>query len=205
MSQDLVSFVLRFVRESGEDQQARWRGLVKHVQSNTESNFSQFAEALAFMQSHVNEATQAGFDRASRAAGEMNKADPLSETIKLWGSFMPPFARAIMETAGESVKDQFGDLGDFNMSSKDNPFQMNLELWQQFSDSYTKNMFSMFERNLEQSKAFQEQLQAAVNQAVETQFKMVRNGLESMEKQLEELSNRMAELTPAQSNGKKAK
>ena len=55
MDQDLVSFVLRFVREAGEEQQARWRGVVKHVQSNTEASFSQFSEALAFMQGYVND------------------------------------------------------------------------------------------------------------------------------------------------------
>ena len=44
MDQDMVSFVLRFVREVSEEQQARWRGVVKHVQSNTEASFSNFAE-----------------------------------------------------------------------------------------------------------------------------------------------------------------
>lgn len=205
MSEDLVSFVLRFVRETGEGQQARWRGVVKHVQSNTESNFSQFAEALAFMQSHVQEIVQDNFKQATRATDQVHPVDPLSESIRLWGSYMPPLTRAIAEAMGKSVDVPFGDLGELTMSDENNPFQLNLELWKQFSESYTQNMFTMFEKNLEQSKAFQEQMQAAVNEAVEAQFKMVRGGLEAMENQLEELSKRVADLSAAQSNGKKAK
>ena len=71
--------------------------------------------------------------------------------------------------------------------SNDNPFQKNMELWQQFSDSYTKNMFAMFERNLEQSKAFQEQVQSAVTQAVEAQFEMVMSSLKTMEEQIDQI------------------
>ena len=66
MDQDLVSFVLRFVREAGEEQQARWRGVVKHVQSNTETSFSQFSEALAFMQGYVNDIARNSIEETAR-------------------------------------------------------------------------------------------------------------------------------------------
>lgn len=90
--------------------------------------------------------------------------------------------------------------------SNDNPFQKNMELWQQFSDSYTKNMFAMFERNLEQSKAFQEQVQSAVTQAVEAQFEMVMSSLKTMEEQIDQISTNVSEATKAaQPNGKKSK
>jgi hypothetical protein len=65
MDQDLVSFVVRFVREASEEQQARWRGVVKHVQSNTEASFSQFSEALAFMQGYVNEIAQSSLEETA--------------------------------------------------------------------------------------------------------------------------------------------
>ena len=89
--------------------------------------------------------------------------------------------------------------------SNDNPFQKNMELWQQFSDSYTKNMFAMFEKNLEQSKAFQEQVQTAVTQAVEAQFEMVMTSLKTMEEQIGEISTNVSEATKAQPNAKKTK
>jgi len=89
--------------------------------------------------------------------------------------------------------------------SNDNPFQKNMELWQQFSDSYTKNMFAMFEKNLEHSKAFQDQVQAAVSQAVEAQFEMVMTSLKSMQEQIGEISANMGEAAKVPTNGKKAK
>jgi hypothetical protein len=89
--------------------------------------------------------------------------------------------------------------------SNENPFQKNMELWQQFSDSYTKNMFAMFEKNLEQSKAFQDQVQSAVNQAVETQFEMIMTSLKTMQEQIGEISANMGEVTKAQSTSKKTK
>ena len=89
--------------------------------------------------------------------------------------------------------------------SNDNPFQKNMELWQQFSDSYTKNMFAIFEKNLEHSKAFQDQVQAAVTQAVEAQFEMVMTNLKTMQEQIGEISANLSETTKAPSNGKKTK
>lgn len=88
------------------------------------------------------------------------------------------------------------------MSNENNPFQKNLELWQKFSESYTKNMFAIFEKNLEGSKAFQEQVQSAVNQAVDAQFEMVLTGLKTMEKQVGELSKAVSEMAEGRSNGK---
>lgn len=91
------------------------------------------------------------------------------------------------------------------MSTESNPLQKNMELWQQFSESYTKNMFAMFERNLEQSRAFQDQVQAAVNQAVATQFEMVMTSLKAVEEQVQELTRTMSEAVGPQANGKKSK
>jgi methyl-accepting chemotaxis protein len=89
--------------------------------------------------------------------------------------------------------------------SNENPFQKNMELWQQFSDSYTKNMFAMFEKNLEHSKAFQDQVQSAVSQAVEAQFEMIMTSLKTMQEQIGEISTNLSEAAKVQPNGKKTK
>jgi hypothetical protein len=57
MTLEMTSFVLRFVREVSEEQEARWRGLIQHVQSGAERNFATFAEAVQFMQGRVLEKT----------------------------------------------------------------------------------------------------------------------------------------------------
>jgi len=109
MDQDMVSFVLRFVREAGDEQQARWRGIVKHVQSNTEASFSQFSEALAFMQGYVNEVAQASFEESRRMgegfaetneyAANVFAANPFAETTRLWGDY----TKTVMDSMGEAM------------------------------------------------------------------------------------------------------
>lgn len=95
MNQEMVSFVLRFVREVGEDQQARWRGVIKHVQGDAQENFTQFTEALAFMQAHVNDVIRESFAGAATASA----TNPLLETARLWGAMMPEMARLLEEAA----------------------------------------------------------------------------------------------------------
>jgi hypothetical protein len=46
------SFVLRFVQDAPQDGAASapaWRGVIVNVQSNTEVNFTEFADAVAFI------------------------------------------------------------------------------------------------------------------------------------------------------------
>jgi hypothetical protein len=99
MSQDVVSFVLRFVREVGEEGQARWRGVIKHVQGDSESHFSRFSEALQFMQSRVNEVILATFDEGKT----MSEENPLLETARLWGEFMPRYTQMMMASMNEAM------------------------------------------------------------------------------------------------------
>ena len=47
----MVRFVLDTTEESGE---ARWRGLIRHVQSGAELHFSRVEEALQFMNRMAN-------------------------------------------------------------------------------------------------------------------------------------------------------
>ncbi len=108
MDQDLVSFVLRFVREAGEEQQARWRGVVRHVQSNTETSFSQFSEALAFMQGYVNDIARSSFEETARMGEAFTQqgaagANPFAETARLWGEYMPRYTQMLVDSMNEAM------------------------------------------------------------------------------------------------------
>ena len=99
MSQDVVSFVLRFVREASEDQNARWRGSVKHVQGSTERQFSQFSDALAFMQAHMNEVVEG----AAQDSAKLAQINPWLETAKIWGEFVPAYNQFVLDKVSEAV------------------------------------------------------------------------------------------------------
>jgi oligoribonuclease (3'-5' exoribonuclease) len=51
----VTSFIIRFMQEQEPDQAhtTPWHGLIRHVQSSTETRFSQIEEALAFMNEYV--------------------------------------------------------------------------------------------------------------------------------------------------------
>jgi hypothetical protein len=49
------SFMVRFVLETAEESgEARWRGLIRHVQSGAELHFNRVEEALQFMNHTAN-------------------------------------------------------------------------------------------------------------------------------------------------------
>lgn len=109
MSQDVVSFVLRFVREAGSEQQARWRGTIKHVQGSTERQFTSFTDALRFMQDHTNNVVM----DALKDSAELSLQNPLLETAKLWGEFIPRYNQLLIDKLSEAVQkssSQFEEL-----------------------------------------------------------------------------------------------
>lgn len=93
MNQDVVSFVLRFVREEG-DGQARWRGVIKHVQSDDTADFARFSDALAFMQERVNDTIRQSFADDEQPAPEKMFA----ETARLWGEMAPRYTDIMLQS-----------------------------------------------------------------------------------------------------------
>lgn len=73
----------------------------------------------------------------------------------------------------------------FDMQS--NPFQKNLEAWQAINTSAVENLMALFEKNLETSQAFQNQIQTAVEKVVNSQFEMVNAGITAMQQQMAQL------------------
>jgi hypothetical protein len=97
MSQDVVSFVLRFIREqSNNGQPARWRGVIRHVQSDQAADFSRFSDALAFMQAHVDDAIQ----RAFSGEEPLTPDRMLAETARLWGELAPRYTDIVLQSMG---------------------------------------------------------------------------------------------------------
>ncbi len=53
--QNIVSFVIRFVQEQPDEQASRprYRGAIRHVQSDQEVSFTNWSDAVAFMQRYM--------------------------------------------------------------------------------------------------------------------------------------------------------
>lgn len=94
MNQDVVSFVLRFIREESNGHQARWRGVIKHVQSDQSEDFARFSDALHFMQNHVDEAIRQSFSGGEPITPE----NMLAETARLWGEMAPRYTDIMLQS-----------------------------------------------------------------------------------------------------------
>ncbi len=94
MTQEVVSFVLRFVREESGGQPARWRGVIKHVQSDHTADFARFGDALLFMQNHVDDAIRQAFAGPDPVAPEALFA----ETARLWGEMAPRYTDIMLQS-----------------------------------------------------------------------------------------------------------
>ena len=74
-----------------------------------------FAEAMTFIQKHVNELIVATFDEANRIkektsmagqtsmAGPNNEYNPMMESARLWGEFMKPYTTMVSNTMDEAM------------------------------------------------------------------------------------------------------
>jgi len=94
MNQEVVSFVLRFIREEGNGQPARWRGVIKHVQSDDNEDFARFSDALQFMQAHVDDAIRQAFSGDEKTTPE----NMFAETARLWGEMAPRYTDIMLQS-----------------------------------------------------------------------------------------------------------
>jgi hypothetical protein len=164
MDQDLVSFVLRFVREAGEDQQARWRGVIKHVQSNTETSFTQFSEALEFMQSYVNDVVEASFQETRKLGATFGDMNPFMETARLWGDFMPRYAQMMMDSmekaastaSGRSVAESMEQAMDATLAAWGMPVRTGPERADDSLDAMTQQLAEMTAKMADLEKQIKE-------------------------------------------------
>jgi len=104
MTREMTSFVVRFVREVSEEQGARWRGLIQHVQSGTEQSFANFPQAVQFMQGHVVEQTVGALGDERQMSEKNPFADLTGEMTKLWGEWGPRVAEMWGQAAQQMME-----------------------------------------------------------------------------------------------------
>lgn len=80
------------------------------------------------------------------------------------------------------------------MNNQEKLYQQGLDFWQRYGETYSENMFAIFEKNLEQSNVFQDQLQEAVAEVVDSQFSLIISGLKTLENQTVKLTKSMDEI-----------
>jgi hypothetical protein len=101
---NIASFVLRFTQELWQDLQGeahiRWRGHIRHVQSDAENRFTDFAEAVTFMQRYL---TQLTLDTLT-GEESMNHQRAFQESFKLWEQFAASYTDLMLRAMERTIE-----------------------------------------------------------------------------------------------------
>ena len=128
---NIASFVLRFTQELWQDTQGephvRWRGHIRHVQGDQENRFTDFAEAVTFMQQYLTKLTM---DTLGGQDG-MSQEKVFEESFKFWDQFSTSYAKMMSNAMEQSVKqsqvfqDQVEETREKMLGAWQFPFQPN--------------------------------------------------------------------------------
>lgn len=101
---DIASFVLRFAQEIWRDDQGaprvRWRGRIHHVQGDEDARFTDFADAVAFIQERLAQLTMDAAAEAPAGDRELVVADG----FRLWERFAESYAGMMEDAVARTVE-----------------------------------------------------------------------------------------------------
>lgn len=100
----IASFVLRFTQKMWQDAQGephvQWRGHIRHVQGDEECRFTDFAEAVAFIQRYLTQLTL----NSLTGQENMSQDQVLHESFKLWEQFASSYTDMMFQAMEQTIK-----------------------------------------------------------------------------------------------------
>lgn len=155
---DIASFVLRFTQDFWEDTQGdpriEWRGSIRHVQSDEEHHFTDFTEAIAFIQQSLMKLTLESIqNNAPQKASALQRLSKSLEESTTVGSESATAAEAETSAAASTSTYQQKAL------------QESFKLWEKFTARYTDLMLDAVQQATEQSIQQTEALKKQVERA----------------------------------------
>ena len=101
---NVASFVLRFTEELWQDEEGephvQWRGHIRHVQGDEEDRFTDFTEAVAFIQHYLTQLTM----NALAGGQGMQQEKVLSGSFKMWERFTSSYMDMMFDAMAQTVK-----------------------------------------------------------------------------------------------------
>jgi hypothetical protein len=101
---NIASFVLRFTQELSHDAQGEphvhWRGHIRHVQGDEEDRFTDFAEAVIFIQRYLLQLTLAALSGGQTLSHEK----VLQESFKMWERFASSYGEMMFQAIEQTAK-----------------------------------------------------------------------------------------------------
>lgn len=172
--EETASFVLRFTQkiyknEAGEPQ-LQWRGHIRHVQGDDERRFSEFEDAVRFVQEKLATLTvQAVEDKSPE-----EQKGILAKSLDLWKKMAAETPKLVMESIKDPKKqvahlqEQMHQVGDaINQKIEDTIGQkLEIDEWRAASKADYKNLLDLLEDMSGQIRS--------LNQKVDTMSKKIK-------------------------------
>lgn len=151
---ETVSFVLRFTQkifktEDGE-QNVQWRGNIKHVQGDDEKRFSEFEDAVAFMQEKLTDLTIKGIEDKS----PKEQKGILAKNFELWKKMTMESQKLVFDVIKDPKKQlaqmqaQVSQLGDTLTQQVEDKIGQKIDIdeWRASSKSDHKSLIDVIEK-----------------------------------------------------------
>jgi hypothetical protein len=104
---DVASFVVRFTQDLWQDDEGEphveWRGNIRHIQGDEQVRFTDFSDAVAFIQRNLMQLTQGTLESVP---GEkpMDQEKTLQESFKLWEKFAASYSDMMFDAMEQTFQ-----------------------------------------------------------------------------------------------------
>ena len=175
---DIASFVLRFTQEQWRDPQGeprvQWRGHIRHVQGDEEVRFTDFAEAVTFIQRYLMQLTL----NSLPGGDQMEQEKVLHESLKLWEQFATSYTNMMFDAMDRAM--QQSEVLKEHMEKAAGQ-AMDQVVTQ--TGTVKEQVEEIVGQTLKQSETFRQQMEEVVEGALNQAFK----GSETLKAQMEEV------------------
>jgi len=152
--EETVSFVLRFTQKIYEsedgDQNVQWRGNIKHVQGDDEKRFTQYEDAVGFMQEKLADLTIQGIENKS----PKEQKGILAKNFELWKKMTVDSPKLVLDVLKDpkkqiaQVQAQVTQMGDTITQKIEERLGQKIDVdeWRASSKSDHKSLVDMIEK-----------------------------------------------------------
>ncbi len=150
---DVASFLIRFTqdlwRSPQGDPELQWRGVIRHVQGDEELGFTDFAEALKFIQGHLAQVTV----NAIPGSSQKDREKALKAGFKLWEQFASSYSNMMFEAMERTIQGS-----EALKKQMDQAVRQTLKSWPTMEKEPDQELASMLQDMAEQVNALTEKV-----------------------------------------------
>ena len=103
-NRSIASFLLRFTQDMWRDAvgepHLQWRGQIRHVQGDSEATFTDFAQAVDFIQDQLTNLTI----NSITGGNQMEQEKLMRESFKLWEQFASTYSNMMFDAMEKTIK-----------------------------------------------------------------------------------------------------